>query len=411
MKHRAPVAADRPGLLAEPQFLRLWSIGGLANVVRWLEVLAAGLFTLDATGSGLMVALVSAGRSLPLIFGGAFGGVLADAISRKSILLVGMLMMAAASGSVCLLSALGWLTPWHMLAAGLVTGSVYSTEMSARRRMVAESVPPPLTARAVALDSVTGSFTRVLGPLLGGVAYEWIGVTAAFAVTALTSLLAAGLAARVRWRQDTRRLALGSALGDLAEGAALVWRTPALLALMGVTLATNLFGFAYTTLMAPVGEQVFRVPPSLVGVLAAAEPAGASLGGLALAVFGLPALEPVWMLLGGVAAFLTAMGLLPMAPGFWTACALMLVGGLGIAVFTNLQTTIGLGESPPAVRSRVMGLVTTMIGSWPLGMLLAGWLADRLGPLWALTALAGGGLALLSAVGAVFARRPAPARG
>ena len=411
MKHQRPVPASMPaGLLGAPDFLRLWAIGGIANAVRWLEVLAAALFTLDATGSGMMVAMVTAGRSLPLIVMGGFAGVLSDALDRKRILIGGMLLMAAASGAVCALSLAGLLTPWHMLAAGLVTGAVYGTEMPARRRMVGESVPPPLVGRAVALDSVTGSLTRVAGPLAGGIVYQWFGVSAAFAATGLLSLLAAALASGVDWRQQTRALALGGVLRDLAEGAAFVWRTPALLALLGVTVAMNLFGFAYTSLMAPIGEQVFRAAPALVGVLAAAEPAGASLGGLLIALFGLPRLDPVWQLLGGVAVFLALMALLPLAPmlwtsGFWPACALMLAGGLGVAVFTNLQVTIGLTESSFAVRSRVMGLITTAIGTWPLGMLIAGALGDALGPLWALTALGSCGLLFLIAVGALYARQ------
>lgn len=392
-------------LFSAPDFLRLWGIGGLANVVRWLEVLAAALFTLDATGSGLMVALVAAARSLPLIVMGGFAGVVSDALNRKHILVGGMLVMAASSGAVCALSFAGWLTPWHMLAAGLASGAIYGTEMPARRRMVGECVAPDLVGRAVALDSVTGSLTRVLGPLLGGVAYQWIGVSAAFAITTVLSLLAAGVAAQVRWSQVTRALSLGSAVRELAEGVALVRRTPPLLALLGVTVAMNLFGFAYSSLMAPLGEQVFRVSPQLVGVLAAAEPSGATLGGMLLASFGVPRFDPVWLLLGGVAVFLATLGAMPLVPGYGAACALFLLGGLGIAMFTNLQTTIGLSEAPFAMRSRVMGLISTCIGTWPLGMLLSGALADQIGPLWALCSMGIAGLTLLAAVGGHYAHR------
>ena len=408
MKYKRPVpSVGEAGLLGSPDFLRLWAVGGIANATRWLEVLAAALFTLDTTGSGLMVAVVSASRSLPLIVMGAFAGVLSDALDRKRILIGGMLLTATASGAVCALSLAGVLSPWHLLVAGLASGLVYGTEMPVRRRMVGEAVTSPLVARAVALDSLTGSACRVAGPLLGGIAYQWIGVTAAFAITAALSLVAAGLAVGVRWNQPTRRLSLAGVMDELAEGAGLVRRTPALLALLGVTVTMNLFGFAYTSLMAPVGEQVFRVAPGLVGVLAAAEPAGASFGGMLLAGWGAPRTDPVWLLLGGVAGFLAMMALLPLASGFWVACALLLAGGLGIALFSNFQVTIALNEAPFAVRSRVMGLITTAIGTWPLGMLLAGWLADRVGALLALCALGSAGLCVLVVIATLYAQRGA----
>ena len=392
-------------LFTARDFLLLWGVGAMGNAVRWLEVLTAGLYTFHVTGSGLMVAVVTAGRSLPMILLGGYAGVLSEALDRKRILVGGLLIMSAASASVAVLSATGLLTPWLMLAAGIATGTVYGTEMPARRRMVAESVPPPLAPRAVAMDSMTGAMTRVAGPLLGGVAYEVLGVTASFAITAACCLLASGVATRVRWSQVTRTLSLGSATRELAEGISVVRHTPALLTVMLSTVAVNLFGFSYTSLMAPAGEHVFHVSPSLVGVLAASEPAGASLGAVMMATFGLPRGDPVWNMLGGVAVLLSMLALMPLAPGYWAACALMLLAGLGMSVFANLQTVIGLGHSPAAVRSRVMGIVSTCIGTWPIGMLLAGSLADQLGPLMALPALAVGGFIALAAIAALYARQ------
>lgn len=398
--------ADR--LFGAEDFVRLWTVGGLANVLRWLEVLAASLFTLDATGSELAVAAVAAARSLPLLLMGGFTGVLADALNRKHMVVGGMLLTAASSATIVALAAAGVLAPWHLFAASLVSGAVYGTEMPARRRMVGESVAAPLVARAVAMDSLTSSASRAIGPLLGGAAYQWLGLPGAFLGSALLSLFAAWLAGRVRHTQATRPLSAGAMLSDITEALAVVRATPALLALLGVTVAQNLFGFAYTSLVAPVGRDVFGVSAAMVGLLAAAEPVGASLGGLAQAASGQPPGRPVWLLLGGAATFLALMAALPLAPWFWACCALLMAGGVGISVYSNVQTTIALAESPPAMRSRVMGILTVAIGTWPLGMLLSGWLADRIGPLWALGALGLAGLLWLAAVAALYQRRRPP---
>lgn len=405
MKRDAPPPAGEPGLLGTPDFVRLWSVGAISNVLRWLEVLAAALFTLDATGSELAVAAVVAARSLPLIFMGAFAGVLADAIDRKLILVGGMLLSATSAGSVAVLAWAGLLQPWHVFAASLASGLVYGTEMSARRRMVGESVAARLVSKAVALDSLAGSASRAIGPLIGGAVYQFLGMTNAFAGSAVLGVVAAVLATRVRHAQTTRPVSAASVLSDLGEAVAAVKSSPVLVALLGGTLAMNLFGFAYSSLVAPLGRDVFAVSDTLVGVLAAAEPAGATLGGLVLTIAGAPPGRPIWLLLLGAGSFLAAMTAMPLAPWFWAASLLLFGGGLGIAVYSNVQVTIALAKSPPGMRSRVMGLLTVAVGTWPFGMLIAGWLAGRIGPLWALCALGACGVLLIAYVATSFARR------
>ena len=404
-RNPGPPAPDPGTRLASHDFLLLWAVGGIGNAMRWLEVLAAALFTLDATGSEFAVAAVSAARSLPLIFTGALAGVLADAFDRRVIVAGGMALSALAAGMVALLSWAGLLLPWHLFAFGLVGGVVYGTDMSARRRMTGESVVPSLAPRAIALDSLTTSATRAAGPLLGGVAYEAFGITGTFAASALFSLGAAVLAARVRHTQTGRRLSPAAIVADLAEAVAVVRRSSVLLALLAVTLAQNLFGFAYTSLVAPAGRDVFAVSAALVGVLAAAEPAGATLGGVVLALGATVRGRKTWLLLGGAAWFMAMLALTAALPWFWPCCGLLLVGGLGIALYSNEQTTIALGETPAPVRSRVMGLLTTAVGGWPLGMLLAGWLADHIGPLDAMATLGVAGLLWLAVVAIAYARR------
>ena len=96
-----------PGLLSAPGFVPLWVAGGVSNAMLWLEVLAAALFTLQVTGSGFDVALVSAARSLPLLATGAVIGVISDAIDRKRIVVGGLLLSAASAGGIGLLAMAG----------------------------------------------------------------------------------------------------------------------------------------------------------------------------------------------------------------------------------------------------------------------------------------------------------------
>ena len=128
----------------------------------WLEMLAAALFTFKATNSAVEVALVSACRSLPLLLSGAVMGVVADAMDRKRIVLLGLLLASASSATVGILSFLGVLSTWHLCAAALVSGVVYATEMPARRRMIAETAGSAMASRANASCSKGGSTRTTL---------------------------------------------------------------------------------------------------------------------------------------------------------------------------------------------------------------------------------------------------------
>src|SRR4051794_37010749 len=163
-------------LLASPTYLRLWAIGGCVNTMRWFEVLSAALFTLDATGSGLAVAVVSAARTLPMLLLGAFAGVMSEVINRKHVLLIGQILSGLGSATIAVLAAFGVAQPWHIAVAALLAGTVWSTEMSTRRRMVGECVEGAMVARALALDTMTNSTTRLIGPMAAGAAYQALGL-------------------------------------------------------------------------------------------------------------------------------------------------------------------------------------------------------------------------------------------
>jgi MFS family permease len=406
-----PPAPPRPGLralLGTGSFRRLWAIGGCVNAMRWFEVLAAALFTLDATGSGLAVAVVSAARTLPMFLLGAFAGVMTEAVNRKHVLVAGQLITAAASASVAALALLGWARPWHVALAALVAGTVWSTEMATRRRMVGESVPGPLVPRALALDTLTNSVTRMIGPIIAGTLYQLAGLAGAFAVSAAIYLLAAILAAGLRHQQPSRRLALRHVPRDLAEGVAFARGHAVIAGVLLVTIAMNLLAFPYAALVAPIGRLHFGVSPALVGVMAAAESFGAFLGGLRLAGGDPPGSGRILMV-GGSLLMLACVALMPLAPAFWAAVALLTVGGFGSAAFANMQTSLVIAHAPPHIRSRLMGLLTVCIGAGPLGILLVGWLASRLGPLAAVQTMALTGLVAVAAAGLVWRRAEARA--
>ncbi len=413
---RPAPASPKPGvgaLLASRTFLRLWAIGGCVNTMRWFEVLTAALFTLDATGSGLAVAVVSAARTMPMLLLGAFAGVMSEAVNRKHVLLIGQIVSSLSSATIAVLAIFGIAQPWHVAVAALVAGTVWSTEMSTRRRMVGECVEGPMVARALALDTVTNSTTRLLGPMAAGAAYQMTGLAGAYAASAFVYLVAATLVVGLAYQQSSRRIVLANVPHELAEAFNFARGHLIIGGVLAVTIAMNLLGFCYSALVAPIGRQIFMVSPTLTGMLAGAESFGALFGGLWLTSGG-PRLSGRTLMVGGSLLFLVCVILMPFAPSFPLACALLVTGGFGSAAFANMQTSLIVLHAPPHIRSRLMGLLTVCIGMGPLGILLIGALADYYGPLVAVDIMALTGLVAVSAIGLVWRqndlRRPAGER-
>lgn len=396
----APPAGERSPvreLLAEPAFVRLWAAGGLTNSMRWVEMLVSGLFAYDLTGSAFAVSLVLMSRALPMLAAGAISGAIAESLDRKRLLMVGQAATAVGALAIAALAGAGQLALWHLFLNGMLGGLVWTNELATRRRMVAEVAGTPRMVQAVAFDTMTGSTTRMVGPLAGGVFYQTVGVTAAYLIACALYLCALMLVSGVAHHQERRMLVPRRLVADVIEAARIALSHPSLRLVLGVTVAMNVFGFSYTAILPAFGAIAFHATPAEVGFLAAAEPFGALLAGLSLALRrGAPPGRLV--LAAGSAAFLVVLTLAALAPALWLAAVLLMMGGAGTAAFSSLQTGLVMMEAPIEARSRILGLTTTCIGMGPLGVLAVGALADGLGPRAAIALMAAGGIMALGIV-------------
>jgi MFS family permease len=391
-------------LLASSDFLRLWLVGAFANAMRWLELLVSGLFAYEATGSAFAATVVIALRQLPQLLFGAFAGAVSEAVNRKLIVMLALLVPAVVSTLLATLATTGHLELWHVALGNLLSGTMWATEMSTRRRMVGEVAGPHRIVQAIALDSATSAATRMIGPLLGGFAFQWLHMKGAYTLTALVQFAGAFALAGLAHSQMTRRLAVARIPAEIVEGLVLARTRPIILLVFGVTVVTNTFAFAYSGLVAPLGISAFHVSPALVGLLAAGEPLGCLLGG-ALIAAGVMRMDRRLAFAGGAALFMLALIVAVLSSSYWVALIMLILGGFGTAGFSNNQTTLMLTEAPVEVRSRLMGIVTVCIGTGPIGVLVAGALSDRLGPRDAVLVMASLGLAATVALAAALRRR------
>ena len=393
-EENAPTPPAAGSLFASRPFLAVWSAGILNGVMRWLELLVVGLYVFQQTGSPFLVALVSMLRLLPMALFGPFLGALADTLGRRRLYLAVTVLAALATGAQALLAALDAIEIWHLAIGCFISGAYWTADMPVRRILLGEIAGGGRVAKAIVLDTLTNNLTRMLGPLVGGGVLQLFGLTGAFLVGLASCLLAFLLVWRVRdpgppptgggWR-------IGATVLD---GLRIARANRAIVATLLITVLFNVFSFPTSGMVPVIGEAKLLLTPALIGLLSASEGAGASLGSLAIAIWGRQAwFRPIYW--GGL--LLCFVSILLFAAADWAVLAgiALFCMGVGVAGFSAMQTTLIYLAVPPQARSRVMGLVSFCVGTAPLGFLHIGWLADWLGPPIALAVMAAEGLLLL----------------
>lgn len=365
-------------LLANTDFLRLWSVGLITFTVRWLELLAISLFVYEATGSAFLVAMMGMLRLLPLGMFGAVMGALAERVEARSALLAIVLTSLATSGVLTLLAWSGQLAVWHLGLASFINGLAWAADNPVRRLMLGQVVDSARIGRAMSVDVGGVNASRMLGPTLGGAIFAAIGIEGAFAASVVLYLVALYAALTLRYRSGVQPATGAGVLLRVAQGVATVRRDPKLQGVLVVTVIFNLFGWPFTGLIPVVGQEHLQLGPGATGLLASMDGVGAFAGALAMAAWARPT-NYARCFVGGAILYMVMIIAFALAPQPQLAGITLLLGGFVQSGFSVMQATLTYVHSPPEVRSRVLGLLTVCIGIGPVGFLHIGLLADAIG--------------------------------
>ncbi|MEK9662137.1 MAG: MFS transporter [Alphaproteobacteria bacterium] len=392
-------------LLADAEFLRIWLVGVFSGVARWLEMLVAGVYAFDTTGSPFLVALLVVLRTLPLIALGSLVGAFADRLPPKLFLTLTMLGATAVSGSVFVLFVTGQDAYWVVAFASVVSGLVWTTDMPLRRRILGDVAGMARIAPAMSLDSATNNGTRMLGPLAGGLLYQWLGAEGAYGLSALVYAACVGLMIFVSSGHgiagDGRPAS--RVLQDLREGFAYVLRDPDMRCIMLVTIVFNVWGFPFLSMIPVVGRDELEVSAGIIGLLTALEGLGAFIGALIIAAgVHLTSFRRIYFFgLLGYLVFAFVAGW--MADTLSMAVVLLLVG-LCASGFSTMQSTLVYSTAPPHLRGRMFGVVVLCIGTGLVGFTNIGLMGEWFGGSMAMRIVAAEGVIPLLLIGLAWKR-------
>ncbi|CAH0196009.1 MFS transporter [Roseomonas sp. CECT 9278] len=383
-------------LFHERDFLRLWMAGLCIFVVRWLEILAVGVFAYAATGSAFVVAVLTMLRLLPMGLFGAFLGAAADRMDRRRALLLVVLSQAVTSAVIAALAFFDAVAVWHLAVASFMNGIAWAADNPVRRAMIGQVVGPARMGVAMSVDVATSNGSRVLGPTLGGALLATVGLDGAFLLSVVIYAPAVAAVLRLPRTPPADGAVATPVLASIAEGFALVRREPRLVGALLVTLLFNLFGWPCTSMIPVIGKDRLELGPQGVGLLAGMDGVGAFLGAVTIALLARPAQYKA-IYLGGISLFLAMTVAFALATGPLVAGAALVLSGVGGAAFAIMQPTLVFLGAPAEMRSRVLGLLSVCIGLGPIGFLALGGLAELFGASAATAMMALAGLAAIAA--------------
>ncbi|WP_327189749.1 MFS transporter [Streptomyces xinghaiensis] len=398
-------ATERRGMFSSlrNRNYRLFASGQMvSNTGTWMQRIAQDWLVLTLTGSSAAVGITTALQFLPMLLLGLYGGVIADRLPKRRLLLMTQSAMGLTGLALAALTLSGHVQVWHVYLMALLLGLATVVDNPARQAFVAEMVGPRDLRNAVSLNSANFQSARLVGPAVAGVLISAVGSGWAFLANGL-SFLAPIAALLLMRRDDLHEVApTPRGKGQLRDGLHHVAGRPELLWPIVLVGFIGTFGFNFAIWLTAFVDEVFHGDAGTYGLLNTLMAAGSLAGALLAARRGTSRLR---LLVGAALLF----GLLEItaaaAPVFWLFALLLVpIGMFGMTINVTANSTVQLAADP-AMRGRVMSLyMMVFMGGTPLGAPLVGWITDAYG---ARTGFLAGGLISAGAalaVGLMLAR-------
>lgn len=359
---------------------RLWFMGQIVSLVgTWMQTAAQGFLVFQLTHSAAYLGYVGFALGLPSWLLMLFGGVFADRLPRRKLLIVtqGVMMLLA-----LVLAALTFthiVRPWHIIALALGVGTANAFDAPARQAFVLEMVSREDLTNAIALNATMFNLGTLVGPAAAGLLYAAVGPGWCFAVNGVTFIAVIVALARMQLRPFTPKPEKTAPFDDFMEGIRYVKSHKIIQALLAIAAVMSLFGAVYMTLIPAWAVRVLGGDAATNGWLLSARGLGALGGGLMIAALGRYRIKGKLLTTG---MFTLPAVLIVFSWARWLPLSLAALIGIGwsfMIMFNSLNAliqTLVVDE----LRGRVVSIYTMCIFAlMPLGALLAGWVAEMVG--------------------------------
>ena len=373
----------------------------------WMQSVTQSWLVLEITGSPFKLGLIATLQSGPILLLSIFTGVLADRVTRRTLLFVTQSAQACLAITLGLLAWSGHARYWHVAVVAVVWGILTAIDQPARQSMVMELVGRRHVASAVGLNSASFNGARIVGPALAGVLIARVGLSPGFFLNAIAFVFAIAMLAQIPGRRPVPRASEATFLGDMLEGIAYALRTPALRFILGLQIILSFTVFNFSVYVPLLARDVLGMGAEGFGLLMTCLGVGALTAGLSMG--GIGALRP-GLIAGALAVACGGLVGLGFTRGLGLAALVLAITGFtGTIVMAGCNTTLQL-RAPDALRGRVMSLYSLLSGGiFPMGAFWVGFVSEHWGVSRAFQVNGAIGLVAVSALSLWWRLRPRPA--
>jgi MFS family permease len=363
--------------LAIPNYRRYIAGQSVSLIGTWMQMAAQSWLVLTITNSATTLGLIVALQTLPVLLLGPYGGVIADRVDKRRLMVILQIAMGVQALILGVLTITGAVRLWEIGALAALLGLNNAFENPARQSFMLEMVGPESLRNAVSLNSVLVNVARVIGPAVAGVLIATVGEGLCFLLNAASFVAVVASLTTLDLSTISSSPTSGRAPGQLREGLRYVRRTPELGVPLLMMALAGCLAYEFQVTLPVMARQGLHAGATGYGFMTAAMGVGAVVGGLFVATKGKTGLAPLVM---AATAFGVVLLLAGLAPNLTIELfALALAGGASIAFMSTGNSTLQL-TAAPTMRGRVMSLwFVAFQGSTPIGGPIIGWVMAELG--------------------------------
>ena len=359
-------------------FRILFPANALSNIGTWVQIIAQDWLVLQLTdNNGFYLGLVTAIQFVPVMLLSLHGGVLADRVDKRKLLIATNTLAALACYALGILVVAEVIQLWHVFVCAAVLGIASAIDAPIRQSFTAEIVGDDDVANAVSLNSANFNMGRLVGPALSGILIANFDTGPSFLINATSYLFVIGSLFFMR-SSDFFSQKKEKTLGTIREGLRYAMARPDLYVVMALIFFASTFGLNFQIFNALMATKEFGKGPASYGLLGTYVAIGSLAGALISAR--LERFRDSMLVVRLGAVFSLVVIATAFMPTYWIYSLWLPIGGVSaLAMLISANSYVQV-NSDPAVRGRVMGIyLLIFMGGTPLGSLFIGYMTEAVG--------------------------------
>ncbi len=363
----------------------------LQTTAMYMQTIVRSLLVYRITGSVALLGTVALISALPEIVLSLFGGVLADRIPKKLVLIFGQTAYAIASLIIAVCITVGYISPehpeswWVLAVTAFFRGGILGIVMPSRQAIISELVGSDLLMNALSINNLVRNVSRLFSPALAGILIDTVGFEAVYYIMTVMYVLAILLTLPLPLTGTAKGTRITNPFMEIRDGLKYVWRENILFSILVLTMFITLLSSPYMQLLAVFTDDILKVGATGLGILVSASGGGAMVGTLILA--SLPNRRRGLMLFISGAILGLALAGFSFSSIWLLSLALMTIIGFGQTGRMLLSNALLQSYSEESYRGRVMSIYLMESGISTVGVFFAAILAEGVGVQWALGSL------------------------